>query len=84
MCIVCRSAKGNDIHRCVKIADDVINDHHHALDAMKKAAHSMLEASKLFEPGYDRTHKRMVKIIRMWAQIEHQRESDADKEEQKP
>jgi hypothetical protein len=66
MCIMCNLGfdKG----------DEFLFDFVAARHAMEKAAQTMKECAAIHRP-YDRTHKRMVKLIRDWNRIEQERET---------
>ena len=72
MCIEC------NVPPYDKSASDFLGEFDSALHHMKKASQAMLHVSKVTYPEYkkqyDKMHKRMVRITREWAQIEHERE----------
>ena len=77
MCIICN---------CNKAGDTFLHEHFVAARSMKNAAAAMLICSQTsnskFEPDraaenrkrYDKTHKKMVKLIRAWNRLEQERE----------
>lgn len=73
MCIICNA--GEDALE----AHVYLHEHDMARRAMKKAAAAMLAVSKSAPDAadrkrYDRTHKKLVRILRDWNSIEHGRE----------
>jgi hypothetical protein len=74
MCIIC-NVDENTTHEAIGFL------HHYgrAQAEMKRAADSLLSVSKTVSDQeiarqYDRTHKRMVRILREWNSLEHSRE----------
>jgi len=77
MCIICNMTDIDGVF----VADSYLSEHSHAGASMKKAATRMLEVSKIAgtpeqRKRYDRTHKQMVRLLRAWNQIEHDRERE--------
>jgi hypothetical protein len=73
MCIICNVPPSDPWK-----ADDVLVTFDKSRDAMKAAADAMLTVSKAAYPqyrkNYDRTHKQMVRMMRMWNRLEQTRE----------
>lgn len=72
MCIICNTT---DPHSAV----DFLTTFSQASGCMKKATAAMLETARSapnpeHRRAYDRAHKRMVRLMREWNQIEHERE----------
>ena len=69
MCIVCRVG--------VELADEFRGAFYRARKEMERARDAMAKAAEV-DPDYDRTHKRIVKLLREWNRIEHTREQRRD------
>ena len=74
MCIICNT-KG--------AGGDFLNEYSNSLKAMKKATKYMLACKKSAvhdksKKQYDKIHKKMVKLTKQWANIEHERELHMD------
>lgn len=72
MCIICNAPEAGD---------DFLTHFHRASEHMRRAAAAMHKASEetaqlVDQVRYDKTHKAMVRLIRQWNRIEHEREND--------
>lgn len=81
MCIICNASAGKDSEVTVDIANEFLHHFHASQQAMQKAASRMLALSQFVgmpedRKRYDRTHKQMVRLLKEWNSIEHQREKD--------
>lgn len=80
MCIICNLPY--DTARGMSAGETFLASFPSASRQMKKACDAMLEASKVAHTPedrkkYNRTHKRMVSVMRDWNRIEHQREKQS-------
>lgn len=81
MCIICNASAGKDSEVTVDIATEFLQHFKGAQQDMQKAASRMLALSQFVgmpedRKRYDRTHKQMLRIMKDWNNIEHQREQD--------
>jgi hypothetical protein len=75
MCIICKMGSMTD----AMIAGDFLSEYSSAQRHMQKAADLMLECSRRVgdaadRENYDRVHKALVRRIREWNCLEHERE----------
>ena len=69
MCIICNMPAPAGVDD----ATEFLHRFYRALQEMKDATRAMQRVAK-FNRHYDRTHKKMVRITREWAKVEHERE----------
>lgn len=74
MCIICNMTT----HKGSSDASDFVDQFSEASAKMKRATATMLAVSQQTAPEYrkqyDRAHKKMVRLLREWNSIEHERE----------
>lgn len=75
MCIVCNT---DPVSNYSTVGDEFLSLYSHSQYSMKVTTEKMLECSKVAKgqhaKRYDSMHKKMVKILREWNNIEHLRE----------
>lgn len=73
MCIICDMTKKGG----VDAANEFLTQFSNAQNCMQRATIAMLEvrhnANSEDRKRYDRTHKKMVRLLREWNRIEHER-----------
>ncbi|WP_020178102.1 hypothetical protein [Methylopila sp. M107] len=79
MCIICNLMVGSDQSGAL-LADAFLHKFDQSRKAMQAAAYQMLVCSKAAQnpdvkKQYDRTHKRMVALMRQWNSLEEFREA---------
>jgi len=81
MCIICNCTKGGsaeeEVANMMK-ACDFLDSFEVARSSMRRAAGLIHTLSKI-DRRYDRTHKRMIRLIRDWNRIEQEREASSQR-----
>lgn len=72
MCIICNVTIGQETS---ELGSEFLNDFETARKAMSKAALTMARCAQI-DKRYDRTHKKMIKILRAWNKLEQSREHE--------